>query len=104
MDQTLAAVPTDPAARERRRRQVVAGAYTLRHTDNPVVTLVGMGAMITETLAAAGRLAEQEIAADVMCVTSPGLFFEAVQARRGLAEGPSWILDRCSPPAGPRQW
>jgi pyruvate dehydrogenase E1 component len=26
-DQTLAAVPTDPAARERRRRQVVAGAY-----------------------------------------------------------------------------
>ena len=28
VDQTLAAVPTDPAARERRRRQVVAGGYT----------------------------------------------------------------------------
>jgi pyruvate dehydrogenase E1 component len=27
VDQTLAAVPADPAARERRRRQVVAGAY-----------------------------------------------------------------------------
>jgi len=97
VDQTLAAVPTDPAARERRRRQVVAGAYTLRHTDNPAVTLVGMGAMITETLTAADRLAEQGIAADVVCVTSPGLLFEAVQARRGLADGPSWILDQVFP-------
>ena len=97
VDQTLAAVPSDPAARERRRRQVVAGAYTLRHTDNPAVTLVGMGAVITETLTAADRLAEQGIAADVVCVTSPGLLFEAVQARRGLADGPSWILDQVFP-------
>jgi pyruvate dehydrogenase E1 component len=97
VDQTLAAVPTDPAARERRRRQVVAGAYTLRHTDNPAVTLVGMGAMIPETLTAADRLAEQDIDADVVCVTSPGLLFEAVQARRGLADGPSWILDQVFP-------
>ncbi|MBC2640566.1 MULTISPECIES: transketolase-like TK C-terminal-containing protein [unclassified Rhodococcus (in: high G+C Gram-positive bacteria)] len=97
VEQTLAAVPTDPAARERRRRQVVAGAYTLRHADHPAVTLVGMGAMIPETLAAADRLAEQGIAADVVCVTSPGLVFEAVQARRGLADGPSWILDQVFP-------
>ncbi|REE70732.1 pyruvate dehydrogenase E1 component [Rhodococcus wratislaviensis] len=97
VDQTLAAVPTDPAARERRRRQVVAGAYTLRRTDTPAVTLVGMGAVITETLTAADRLAEQGIAADVVCVTSPGLLFEAVQARRGLADGPSWILDQVFP-------
>jgi pyruvate dehydrogenase E1 component len=97
VDQTLAAVPTDPAARERRRRQVVAGAYPLRHVPDPVVTLVGMGAMMTETLAAAGRLAEQDIAADVVCVTSPGLLFEALQARRGLAEGSSWILDSVFP-------
>ncbi|QYB07933.1 pyruvate dehydrogenase [Rhodococcus sp. USK10] len=97
VDQTLAAVPTDPAARERRRRQVVAGAYTLRRTERPVVTLVGMGAVITETLAAADRLAEQGIAADVVCVTSAGLLFEAVQARRGLAEGSSWILDQVFP-------
>ncbi|WP_081437527.1 transketolase-like TK C-terminal-containing protein [Rhodococcus jostii] len=97
VDQTLAAVPTDPAARERRRRQVVAGAYTLRHTEKPAVTLVGMGAMITETLTAADRLAEQGIAADVVCVTSPGLLFEAMQARRGLADGPSWILDQVFP-------
>ncbi|WAM19549.1 transketolase-like TK C-terminal-containing protein [Rhodococcus sp. JS3073] len=97
VDQTLANVPSDPAARERRRRQVVAGAYTLRHADNPVVTLVGMGAMIPDTLAAANRLAEQGIAADVVCVTSPGLLFQAVQARRGLADGPSWILDQVFP-------
>ncbi|BAH55470.1 transketolase-like TK C-terminal-containing protein [Rhodococcus opacus] len=97
VDQTLAAVPTDPAARERRRRQVVAGAYILRRTDTPAVTLVGMGAVITETLTAADRLAEQGIAADVVCVTSPGLLFEAVQARRGLADGPSWILDQVFP-------
>ncbi|MGW4126304.1 transketolase-like TK C-terminal-containing protein [Nocardia sp. NPDC004711] len=97
VDQTLAAVPPDPAARERRRRQVVAGAYTLRHIDAPAVTLVGMGAMITETLTAADRLAEQGIAAEVVCVTSPGLLFEALQARRGLTEGPSWILDQVFP-------
>ncbi len=32
VDQRLAAVPADPAARERRRRQVVAGAYLLRRS------------------------------------------------------------------------
>lgn len=97
VDQTLANVPTDPAARERRRRQVVAGAYTLRRTEDPAVSLVGMGAVITETLAAADRLAAQGIATDVICVTSPGRLFEAVQARRGLADGASWILDQVFP-------
>ena len=43
VDQALAAVPTDPAARERRRRQVVAGAYPLRRRAAPAVTLVGDG-------------------------------------------------------------
>ena len=31
------------------------------------------------------------------CVTSPGLLFEALQARRGLAEAPTWILDQAFP-------
>jgi len=84
VDQTLAAVPTEPTARERRRRQVVGGAYTLRRVTAPAVTLVTMGAMVTEGLAAADRLAEQGFPADVICVTSPGLLFRAVQARRGL--------------------
>jgi len=44
VDQTLAAVPADPAARERRRRQVVAGGYPLRRTENPKVAIAAMGA------------------------------------------------------------
>jgi pyruvate dehydrogenase E1 component len=56
-----------------------------------------MGAMITEALAAADRLAEAGVDAEVVCVTSPGRLFEAVQARRGLAGGPSWILDQVFP-------
>ncbi|AQA03442.1 pyruvate dehydrogenase [Mycobacterium sp. MS1601] len=94
VNQTLADVPADPAARERRRRQVLAGAYLLRRAATPEVTLVGMGAMMTETLSAADRLAEQGVDVDVVCVTSPGLLFEAMQARRGLGDGPSWILDQ----------
>ncbi|NMO03656.1 pyruvate dehydrogenase [Gordonia sp. TBRC 11910] len=95
--QILAAVPDDPAARERRRRHVVAGAYLLRRVPDPAVTLVGMGALMPETLAAADRLAGQGIAADVVCVTSAGLLFEAMQARRGLSESPTWILDQVFP-------
>ena len=56
-----------------------------------------MGALMTETLAAADRLAGLGIDADVVCVTSPGLLFEAVQARRGVQDGSSWILDRVFP-------
>ncbi|MCX0269144.1 pyruvate dehydrogenase [Nocardia zapadnayensis] len=97
VDQTLAAVPEDPAARERRRRQVIAGGYLLRRAPRPEVTLVGMGALITETLQAADRLANQNIAADVVCVTSPGLLFEALRARRGLTEASSWILEQIFP-------
>ena len=52
--QAPAAVPANPAARERRRRQVLAGAYPLMRRNNPAVTIVPMGAMMTEALAAAG--------------------------------------------------
>src|SRR4029450_6937909 len=44
VDQSLAAVPTDPAARERRRRQVTAGAYALRRSGSPAVTIAAVGA------------------------------------------------------------
>ncbi|MEU6375417.1 pyruvate dehydrogenase [Streptomyces sp. NPDC046909] len=97
VEQPLAAVPTDPAARERRRRQVVAGAYTLRRTERPLVTIAAMGAMVTEALVAADRLAALGFAADVVCVTSPDLLFRAIQARRGLHDGPHWILDQIFP-------
>ncbi|MGX7729575.1 transketolase-like TK C-terminal-containing protein [Rhodococcus sp. 2H158] len=97
VDQTLAAVPTDPAARERRRRQVVAGGYPIRRRDNAQVTIVAMGAMITEALAAADRLEASGVPADVLCITSPGLLFEAWQARQGRGSGASWILDQLFP-------
>jgi len=97
VDQSLAAVPTDPAARERRRRQVVAGAYFMRRPNNAVVTLVGMGAMMVETLAAADRLEKVGLPADVICVTSPGLLFDAIQARSGRLDADTWILDQAFP-------
>lgn len=97
VDQQLAQVPGDPAARERRRRQVVAGGYTLRSADQPVATIVTMGAMVTDALAAADRLEAQGSPVDVVCVTSPGLLFEAVQGRNGQDTAPSWILDQILP-------
>ncbi|HEY0936277.1 MAG TPA: pyruvate dehydrogenase, partial [Trebonia sp.] len=83
VNQALAAVPADPAARERRRRQAVAGAYQLRRTGQPRVTIAAMGAMIPEALAAAERLDAAGTAADVVCVTSPDLLFQAVLGRQG---------------------
>jgi pyruvate dehydrogenase E1 component len=97
VDQSLAAVPTDPAARERRRRQVVAGAYPLRLRDGAVVTIAAMGAMVTEALEAADRLEQVGVVADVVCVTSPDLLFRALRARQGRQEGSSWILEQVFP-------
>jgi pyruvate dehydrogenase E1 component len=97
VDQALAAVPADPAARERRRRQVVAGAYPLRRVPRPAVTLAAMGATVPEALAAAGRLDGLGFPADVVVVTGPGLLFRALQARRGLDEAAPWVLDSALP-------
>ncbi|ORW69498.1 transketolase-like TK C-terminal-containing protein [Mycolicibacter senuensis] len=95
--QKLAGIPGDPGARDRRRRQVIAGAYVLRRAIRPAVTLVGMGAIVPELLNAGERLGRQGIDADIVCVTSPGLLFEAMQARRGLGEARSWIIDQVFP-------
>lgn len=97
VDQTLARVPADPAARERRRRQAVAGAYPLLRREKPQVTLAAMGAVVPEALAAADRLEGIGIAADVLCVTSPGLLFRAVRSRAGHGDAPNWILDDALP-------
>ncbi|GAB2832299.1 transketolase C-terminal domain-containing protein [Microbacterium insulae] len=85
IDQALADVPADPAARERRRRQVVAGGYALRRVPHPDVTLVGMGALMPEVLIAADRLEALGISADVVCVTSADRLYRAVRARTGHA-------------------
>jgi pyruvate dehydrogenase E1 component len=101
VDQLLAAVPEDPAARERRRRLVLAGGYRLR-TARPApggqaVTLVTMGPLVTETLSAADRLAEQGVEADVVVVTSPDLLFRALQSRSGRSDGSGWVLEQTLP-------
>ena len=102
VDQALAAVPTDPAARERRRRQAVAGAYPLRRSTDPRVTIAAMGAVLPEAIAAVDRLEAEGIGADLVCVTSPGLLYRALRARQGRHEGPSWILDHVFPAARAR--
>lgn len=93
IDQQLAAVPQDQAARARRRRQVIAGAYQLRRHSSPAVTLVAIGAVVPEALVAADRLRATGFDADVICVTSPDLLFRAVQGHRGLDPSGGWILD-----------
>jgi pyruvate dehydrogenase E1 component len=97
VDQSLAAVPDDPAARERRRRQVVAGAYARVRHERPAVTVCAMGALVPEALGAVERLAAQGIGADLVVVTSPDLLFRAVQSRRGRDEAPDWVLDAVFP-------
>lgn len=97
VDQSLAQVPEDPAARERRRRQVIAGGYSLIRREAPIVTIVAVGAMVTEALEASQRLLDTGVAADVLCVSSPGLLYRALQARRGHGDGESWILDQLLP-------
>ena len=97
VDQTIAAVPQDPALRERRRRQVVAGAYKLREHAAPRATIAVMGAMVPEAVAAADRLQLMGINAEIICVTSPGLIFEAIQSRQGQGDASDWILDQVFP-------
>jgi pyruvate dehydrogenase E1 component len=103
INQSLAAVPTDPAARERRRRQVVAGVYPIRraNAERPTVTIAAMGAVTPEALQAAVRLDSLGTPVDVVCVTSPGLLFDAVQARAGRparsTHPETWILDAAFP-------
>ncbi|MDF2442039.1 MAG: pyruvate dehydrogenase component [Subtercola sp.] len=98
IDQTLAGIPEDPAARERRRQQVVAGGYLIRSVPNPAAMIVTMGVLVPDALAAADRLTSQGVPVDVLCVTSPGLLFEALQGRNGQEKSAeTWILDQILP-------
>ena len=84
----------------------MAGGYRLRDSAErglkPVVTLVGMGAIMPEVVRAAELLEEEgNIGADVVCLTSADLVFRAVQARQGFGGGEYWILDELFPPERP---
>jgi pyruvate dehydrogenase E1 component len=79
VDQELAGEQTDE-----RRRLVLAGGHPLRRAGGtPRVTLVGMGAVMPEVLAAADVLGDD---VDVICLTSADLLFRAVRVRAGFGE------------------
>jgi pyruvate dehydrogenase E1 component len=92
LDQALAAIPAEAGALEARRRGVLAGGYRLREPAAPRVSLVGMGVVMPEVLAAADELADAGIEAAVVCLTSADLVFRALQVRRGLGLS-SWGSD-----------
>lgn len=83
LDPGLAGLPSDPVLLERRRRQAVAGGYRL--SSHPAaddqVTLVGVGAIMPEVVAAADLLTEHGVPAGVVCLTSPDLVFRSFQQR-----------------------
>lgn len=83
IDPAQAALPENDVLLERRRRQAVSGGYRLTGHDGPKeqVTLVGVGAMMPEVLAAADLLNGQGIVTAVVCLTSPDLVFRSSQGR-----------------------
>ena len=98
VEQSLASIPDDPEQRERRRLDVLAGGYAIRRTSGPpAATLVGLGVVMPEVLAAADELGAVGIDCDVLCLTSADLVFRAAQSRRGLADGDDSIIERLLP-------
>ena len=92
-------MPEGREDRERRRQAVLSGGYRLRQCEGPpMVCLVGMGAVMPEVLAAAAALGADGVTSDVICLTSADLVFRAVQARRGLTDGPTDVLRTLFPP------
>jgi pyruvate dehydrogenase E1 component len=98
IDQALAQLPSDAAAREARRQAVLLGGYRLRvATSAPALTLVGAGAVLPEVCRAADMLEQAGAPCDVVCLTSADLVHRALQARRGLHDGSDAVLDALFP-------
>ncbi len=93
----LSTRPVDQSLRpDPPRELVLAGGYPLRRAGGrPRVTLVGMGAVVPEVLAAAHILGDE---VDALCVTSADLLFRALRARSGLGPGDHSILAELLPP------
>ncbi|MFC4063359.1 transketolase-like TK C-terminal-containing protein [Actinoplanes subglobosus] len=105
IDPLAAAVPDDPALRERRRRQAVAGGYRLpaeHAAEAEDVTLVGVGAIMPEVIAAARSLAAAGVNAGVVCLTSPDLVFRSFQQRGARDAGVGGDILAELFPEGPR--
>ncbi len=105
IDPALSQVPEHPDLAERRRRQAVAGGYRLpadHDLAHEQVTLVGVGAIMPEVIAAARVLTDHDIRAGVVCLTSPDLVFRSFQQRGTRKAGAGGALvDEILPSAHP---
>ncbi|GAA1842689.1 pyruvate dehydrogenase [Microbacterium koreense] len=89
VDQSLARLPEDPVLRERRREHAISGGYRLVDGgEGEQVTLVGVGAMMTEVLEAREVLERAGVAAGVVCLTSPDLVYRSLRDRDEVATSP----------------
>jgi pyruvate dehydrogenase E1 component len=94
LDQSLAAVPSDPGERELRRRQSIAGGYRLRHPDRVDCVIAAAGAVVPEALSAAKELERHGVSAAVVVVTSADLLFRVLRSRAGQpVDGPPELVD-----------
>jgi pyruvate dehydrogenase E1 component len=101
VDPALAELPDEPELIERRRRHAIAGGYRL--TPHPAsvddVTLVGVGAVMPEVIAAGRALQSLGVTAGIVCLTSPDLVFRSMQQRGDRSsEVGSGIIDLLLPP------
>jgi pyruvate dehydrogenase E1 component len=98
VDQGLAGVPTDPAARERRRRGVIGGGYLLRRARaTPRVTIAAAGATVPAAVSAAERLDALGVPADVVVITSADRLFDAMQTGERRALDAAFPAERAAP-------
>ena len=110
VDQSLLGEPATAEARERLRRQVLAGAYRLvdwrgapnyQPGDN-VVHVVASGAVVPEAIEASRRLEEEGIMANVVNVTGPGPLYRrfqqsVVSAMAAESDQPPFMADVIPP-------
>ncbi|MDO5617303.1 transketolase-like TK C-terminal-containing protein [Kocuria sp.] len=103
VDQSLARLPEDPVLRERRRRAVLAGGYRISEhpAHNDAVTLVGVGAIMTEVCAAADALERYGVQAGVVCLSSPDKVYEALRLRGGPSRAGGGVLEHLFPADAP---
>jgi len=103
IDPALARLPEDPTLLERRRRHAVAGGYRITQHEPGAeqVTLVGMGAIMPEVLAAAALLEGLGVVTGVVCLTSADLVFRSFQQRGRREPAGGGILDTLLPPEHP---
>ncbi|MBC2935153.1 pyruvate dehydrogenase [Nocardioides sp. zg-1228] len=103
LDPALARLPEEPSLLERRRRQAIAGGYRLsaHPAGRDDVTLVGVGAMMPEVIAAAEVLADSGVTAGLVCLTSPDLVFRSFQQHGVREAGDGDIVGEIFPAHAP---